>query len=199
MEKFTTFSSRAVALPLNDVDTDMILPAQYLTNVSRDGFGENVFGALRAADPEFPLNQKKYEGAQILVAGINFGCGSSREHAVWAIVQGGFRVVIAKSFADIFYNNSSKNGLMLVTLPEEIVDRILLEAESGTFEISVDLEAQSVTLADGEVVHFEFDPFRKYCMLNGLDDIDYIMSNKAEIDAFRRTQEPTRFSSTAGL
>lgn len=199
MDKFTTFTSRAVSLPLNDVDTDMILPAEYLKNVSRAGFGENLFKALRTDDPEFPLNQEKYAGAQILVAGNNFGCGSSREHAVWAVVQGGFRVIIAKSFADIFYNNSAKNGLMLVSLPAETVDKMLADAESGTYEVSVDLESQTVTLPSGEKESFEYDPFRKHCMLNGLDDIDYIMSNKEAIDGYRAAHEKNRFSSTEGL
>ncbi len=199
MDKFTKFTSRAVSLPLNDVDTDMILPAEYLKNVSRTGFGENLFQALRTDDPDFPLNLEKYKGAEVLVAGNNFGCGSSREHAVWAVVQAGFRVIIAKSFADIFYNNGAKNGLMLVTLSAPIVDKMLLDAESGDYEVSVDLESQTVTLPSGEKESFDFDPFRRHCMLGGLDDIDYINSHKAEIDAFRQTTNPTRFSSTEGL
>ncbi|MCB0322279.1 MAG: 3-isopropylmalate dehydratase small subunit, partial [Bdellovibrionales bacterium] len=136
------------------------------------------------------------QAAEILVAGVNFGCGSSREHAVWAVLGGGFKAVIAKSFADIFYSNSSKNGLMLVTLPEAVVDAILRDGESGDYRIEIDLATQRVVLPNGEEHIFEYDPFRKHCMLNGLDDIDYIMSHKAEIDAFRARQDAKRFFST---
>ncbi len=196
MDKFSQLSARCMPLALNDVDTDLIIPAQFLTSVSRDGYGENLFKIAREQDPKFPSNDPKYKDAQVLVAAHNFGCGSSREHAVWAIVGAGFRVVIAKSFADIFYNNSGKNGLLLITLAPEIVDELLESAKSGDYTVSVDLAAQTVSLPDGRSFEFEYDPFRKHCMLEGLDDIDYIASSKDEVDAFRKNQEANRYFST---
>jgi 3-isopropylmalate/(R)-2-methylmalate dehydratase small subunit len=185
MQAFKSVKSKVLPLPLKDVDTDMIIPAQFLTSISREGYGQNLFKRLREADPQFPLNQDKYKGAQIMVADNNFGCGSSREHAVWALDGAGFKAVIAKSFADIFAGNCAKNGLLLVVLPEAVVDRILLEARSGAYELDIDLEKQTVTLPDGTNVAFDYDPFRKHCLLNGLDDIDYILSFKDEIRAFK--------------
>jgi 3-isopropylmalate/(R)-2-methylmalate dehydratase small subunit len=185
MQAFKSVKSKVLPLPLKDVDTDMIIPAQFLTSISREGYGQNLFKRLREADPQFPLNQEKYKGAQILVADNNFGCGSSREHAVWALDGAGFKAVVAKSFADIFAGNSAKNGFLLVVLPEAVVDRILLEARSGAYELNIDLEKQTVTLPDGTNVAFDYDPFRKHCLLNGLDDIDYILSFKEEIRAFK--------------
>jgi 3-isopropylmalate/(R)-2-methylmalate dehydratase small subunit len=185
MKAYKTIKSKVMPLPLKDVDTDMIIPAQFMTSISREGYGENLFTRLRAADPQFPSNQEKYKGAEILVADHNFGCGSSREHAVWALEGAGFKAVVAKSFADIFAGNSAKNGFLLVVLPEEIVDRILLEGRSGCYELSIDLEKQTVSSPDGTEVSFEYNPFRKHCLLNGLDDIDYILSFKDEIKAFK--------------
>lgn len=196
MEKFTKLSSLVVPLPVNDVDTDMILPAQFLTSTSREGYGKNLFRRLKDNDAAFPLNQEKYQGGQILAAGHNFGCGSSREHAVWAIIGGGFRVVVAKAFADIFYNNSAKNGLLLVTLENAVVDRILERAQGERYTIEVDLERQVVRLPEAEEYSFNYDPFRRHCLLNGLDDIDYIMSHQSAIDAFRKQQESCRFCAT---
>lgn len=198
MEKFTTFTSRVIPLPMRDVDTDQIIPAKFLTSVSREGFGENLFYGLKRQDPEFVFNQQKYKGAEILAVDDNFGCGSSREHAVWAITGAGIRVVISKSFADIFASNSAKNGLLLVVLPPETVERILKEAESGEYELTVDLERQVVLLPGGEEAFFDYDPFRKHCLLNGLDDIDYILSKKEQIEAFRKRQEEHRFFNTLG-
>jgi 3-isopropylmalate/(R)-2-methylmalate dehydratase small subunit len=185
MKAYKTIKSKVMPLPLKDVDTDMIIPAQFMTSISREGYGENLFVRLRQADPQFPSNQEKYKGAEILVADHNFGCGSSREHAVWALDGAGFKAVVAKSFADIFSGNSAKNGFLLVVLPEEIVDRILLEGRSGSYELSIDLEKQTVSLPDGTDVSFDYNPFRKHCLLNGLDDIDYILSFKDEIKAFK--------------
>ncbi len=193
MEKFKTVTSKVVPLPLSDVDTDLIIPAQYLTSISRNGYGENLFRRLKDTDPQFPLNQERYQGAEILVADSNFGCGSSREHAVWAITGAGFKVVIAKSFADIFWNNAAKNGLLLVTLAEG-VDEILDGARQGDYELTVDLEEQSVVLPDGKKYQFEYQSFRRHCLLNGLDDIDYILSFTKEIEQFR-SQQPFRPSS----
>jgi 3-isopropylmalate/(R)-2-methylmalate dehydratase small subunit len=166
----------------------MIIPAQFLTSISREGFGQNLFRRLRDADPNFAFNQRRFAGASILVAGSNFGCGSSREHAVWALAGAGIKVVIAKSFADIFYSNCAKNGLLLVVLPEPVIDRLLKEADQADLELTVSLENQKVTLPNGELFEFDYDPFRKHCLLNGLDDIDYILSMKEEIRAFRQKQ-----------
>ena len=196
MEKFERTTSLVIPLPLKDVDTDMIIPAQYLTSISRSGFGDNLFQRLREQDPRFPLNQEQYRGAEILLADDNFGCGSSREHAVWALLGWGIRVVIAKSFADIFRGNATKNGLVLVVLESEVIERFQELAAAGPLTLTVDLAAQLVTRAAGEELHFDFDQFRKYCIMNGLDDLDYLLSKKAEIEAWDRQRRPQPFFSS---
>ena len=197
MDKFEKLKSKVVPLPMTDVDTDLIIPAQFLTSISREGYGQNLFRRLRDNDPNFPFNLERFKNAAILVAGENFGCGSSREHAVWALAGAGIKAVIAPSFADIFFSNSAKNGLVLVTLPAAQVERMLVEAQAGEFEVTVDLESQSVTLPSGETFKFEFDQFRKHCILNGLDDIDYILSFKDKVAEFRLGQ-PTAVNCTQG-
>ncbi|CAM6002433.1 unnamed protein product [Sphagnum balticum] len=189
MEKFTSLKSKVIPLPMKDVDTDMIIPAQFLTSITRDGYGQNLFRRLRDNDTNFPFNQDRFRGASILIADHNFGCGSSREHAVWALDGAGIRVVIAKSFADIFYNNSAKNGLLLITLPEEVVDKLLTAAQAADLELTVDLEKQVVSSPGANEFTFNFDPFRKHCILHGLDDIDYILSHAKEISEFRAWQK----------
>ncbi|MFN8390602.1 MAG: 3-isopropylmalate dehydratase small subunit [Bdellovibrionota bacterium] len=196
MEKFTTVTSKVIPLPIKDVDTDLIIPAQYLTSISREGFGQNLFRRLKDSDPAFPLNLPEYQNAKILLSDSNFGCGSSREHAVWAILGAGIRVVIAKSFADIFFGNSAKSGLLLVTLPSEIVDALLADAATKDVNLTVSLENQTVTLPSGTIQRFDYDPFRRHCLMNGLDDIDYIRDQQTAIDNFRKQQAPTRFFST---
>jgi 3-isopropylmalate/(R)-2-methylmalate dehydratase small subunit len=196
MKKFEDITSRVIPLPVKDVDTDMIIPAQFLTSISREGFGQNLFRRLRDSDPNFPLNLPQYQGAQILLADSNFGCGSSREHAVWALLGAGIRVVLCKSFADIFFGNSAKNGLLLISLPAEVIDRMLAEASAGDYQVGIRLDTQQVVLPGGETLHFDYDPFRKFCLLNGHDDIDYILSRKKEIDEFRSQQDEHRFFST---
>lgn len=191
--KNLVIASIVVPLPLKDIDTDQIIPAQFLTSVSREGYGENLFRRLKDQDPSFPLSQPKYAGAEILAVDSNFGCGSSREHAVWALRGAGFRAVIAKSFADIFFNNSAKNGLVLVKLPDEDVEEILAGAAAGSYSVSIDLGAQTVQLPSGRKVSFPFDPFRKHCIINGLDDLDYIFSHRDAIDRYRAEQEKNRF------
>lgn len=192
MEKFVSITSTVIPLPLADVDTDMIIPAQYLTSVSREGFGENLFRRLRDKDPNFPLNRPLYRGAAILAAGDNFGCGSSREHAVWALLGAGIRVVLSTSFADIFSGNAAKNGLVLIALKKEDLDEIISAAD-GTSEVSVDLEQQIVTTAEGRKIHFPFDSFRKHCILNGLDDLDYLLAKQEEINKFFAASSERRF------
>jgi 3-isopropylmalate/(R)-2-methylmalate dehydratase small subunit len=185
MQAFRSVKSKVIPLPIKDVDTDMIIPAQFLTSISRDGYGQNLFVRLRQKDPQFPFNLDKYKGAEILVTDHNFGCGSSREHAVWALQGAGIKVVIAKSFADIFAGNSAKGGLLLIVLPEAVVDRLLLEGRSGEYQVEVDLENSVVRTPDGKEQKFDYDPFRRHCLLNGLDDIDYILSFKDEIRAYK--------------
>lgn len=196
--KVTTVTSKAMPVPMKDVDTDLIIPAQFLTSISKDGYGANVFRHLRDNDPNFPINRKEFDGASILVTDSNFGCGSSREHAVWALTGAGFKVVIAKSFSDIFYNNSAKNALLLVVLEDKVVDEILQSAKNADYEVTVDLESQTVVLPDGRSYKFEYDQFRKHCMLNGLDDIEYIRSHTADIQEFRNRQEKQRYMTTRG-
>jgi len=196
MEKFSAITSKAVPLRIKDVDTDMIFPATFMTTISRSGHGDKLFYRLREASPDFPFNQPRYQGARILAADHNFGCGSSREHAVWALTDWGIRAVIAKSFADIFFSNAGKNGLLLVTLPDAVVDEILSRAEREEYRLTVDLESQTVRMPDGAKHAFSYDAFRKHCLLSGLDDVDYIRSHQGEIDAFRSSAAKNFFFST---
>lgn len=189
MQPFNTLAATAVPLRMENVDTDQIIPAKYLTAVTKEGMGLGLFSWIRynadgSPKADFVLNQPEYSGAEILIAGRNFGSGSSREHAVWALTDYGFCCVIAPAFADIFYNNSLKNGLLPVSLPEETVNMLwdLVEEEPET-AITVSLEHQTVSLPDGQVHHFDIDPFRRLCLLNGVDDLGYIMSKEAAIAA----------------
>ena len=206
MQKFTRFEGLVMPLDRPNVDTDAIIPKQYLKSVKRSGFGPNLFDDWRYLDPgepgqdhgkrrpnpDFVMNQPRYQGASILLGRENFGCGSSREHAVWALEDAGFRVVIAPSFADIFFNNCFKNGVLPIVLDEATVDRLFeaVEANEG-YRLTVDLDAQTLTTPDGEVIPFEVDAFRKYCLLNGLDDIGLTLQHADEIRAYeaRRRQE----------
>lgn len=189
MRKFVKRSSKAMPLALNDVDTDMLIPAQYLTSISKEGFGLFLFKRLREADPQFPLNQARFSDAKVLVANDNFGCGSSREHAVWALLDAGFEVVIAKSFADIFAGNASKNGLLLVTLPGSVVDDLRLRAESGDLFLTVDLLNLSVSSDCGVQCNFPYDAFRQHCLLEGLDDLDYLLAHRDAIARYRNKEK----------
>ncbi len=190
MEKFKKISGIAAPLPLINVDTDMIIPKQFLKTIKRSGLGVNLFDEMRYDDdgneiPDFVLNRPQYREAQILVAGDNFGCGSSREHAPWALLDFGIRCVIAPGFADIFFNNCFKNGILPIVLPQEQVDILMREAEKGAnARIEVDLEAQTVSTSEGTVLSFEVDPFKKHCLLEGLDDIGLTLEKAAAIDAF---------------
>jgi 3-isopropylmalate dehydratase small subunit len=189
MEPFRRLEGRAAPLALANIDTDQIIPARFLKTVERAGLGKGLFAGLRYdADgkerPDFVLNQPAYRGTQILVAGDNFGCGSSREHAPWALVDYGVRCVIAPSFADIFFNNSTNNGLLLITLPPAEVEALMDEARGGNHVFTVDLEAQTVTGPSGGVHRFEIDPGRKRKLLLGLDPIGETLQHAPEIDAF---------------
>ena len=190
MEPFTTLNATAVPLRAENVDTDQIIPARYLTAVTKAGMGDGLFSWWRylpdgSPNPDFVLNKPEHQGAQILIAGRNFGSGSSREHAVWALTEYGFRAVISPGFADIFYNNSLKNGLLPVTLPEEVVHMLWdLVEEQPDVRIRIDLPNQTVTLPDGQQYPFEIDPFRKRCLLEGLDDLGYLLAKEPEIAAY---------------
>ncbi|OGA66780.1 MAG: 3-isopropylmalate dehydratase small subunit [Betaproteobacteria bacterium RIFCSPLOWO2_12_FULL_65_14] len=197
MEKFTVHTGLVAPLDRANVDTDQIIPKQYLSSIKRTGFAQGLFGEWRR-DPQFLLNQPRYKGATILLARRNFGCGSSREHAPWALMDYGFRCVIAPSFADIFFNNSFKNGFLPVVLSEAEVDRLFHEcAAFPGFQLRIDLDRQSVSSVDGsQVMRFEIDPFRKYCLLNGLDEIGLTLRHADKIRAFeaqRKAQYPWYF------
>lgn len=190
MQPFTTLTATAAPLRMENVDTDQIIPAQYLTAVTKAGMGKGLFSWIRynpdgTPKPDFVLNKPEYQGAQILIAGRNFGSGSSREHAVWALTDYGFRCVISPGFADIFYNNSLKNGLLPIVLPEETVNMLwdLVEEEPATL-LHIDLRSQTVTLPDGQQHPFTIDPFRKLCLLEGVDDLGYLLSKEEAIAAY---------------
>jgi len=190
MEKFDKLTSVAAPLPLINVDTDMIIPARFLKTIKRTGLGADLFSTLRFNEDgtdreDFVLNKPAYKDAEILIAGENFGCGSSREHAPWALLDYGIKCIIAPSFADIFYNNSSKNGILLIQLPQEEVDKLMEDAERGANStISIDLEAQEITGPDGGIIKFDVDAFKKHCLLNGLDDIGLTLQKVDKIKEF---------------
>ena len=212
MEPFRVLTGLVVPLDRANVDTDAIIPKQFLKSIKRTGYGPNLFDAWRYLDagepgmdnlkrplnPDFVLNLARYHGAQVLLARENFGCGSSREHAPWALLQYGFQAVIAPSFADIFFNNSFQNGLLLIRLPADIVDGLFRQVHVAPgFRLAIDLEQQSVTTPTGEVLKFDIDPFRKHCLLNGLDEIGLTLQRADKIRAFevrRREQQPWLFS-----
>ena len=202
MEKFTVHTGRALPLRRSNVDTDQIIPAEYLKRITRTGFEDGLFAAWRKNEPDFVLNQPQYADASILVAGPDFGTGSSREHAVWALMDFGFRAVIAPSFSDIFHNNCLKNGMLPVTLPVEEVRSLvdaLLAAPGG--KVRVDLPVQTVTGPDGDVHRFAVDPFAKTCLLEGLDEIGLTLTHAPEIDRYERERKkatPWLFLDLAG-
>ncbi|QIM49520.1 3-isopropylmalate dehydratase small subunit [Pusillimonas sp. DMV24BSW_D] len=199
MEAFTTHKGLVAPLDRENVDTDLIMPKQFLKSIKRTGFGPNLFDTLRYLDvgepgmdnskrplnPDFSLNQPRYQGASILLTRKNFGCGSSREHAPWALLQFGFRAIIAPSYADIFFNNCFKNGLLPIVQPEDVVSELFREMEATPgYELTVDLEAQTIAKPNGDVLKFDVEPFRKHCLLNGLDDIATTLQKADKIRAF---------------
>lgn len=204
MEKFETLTGIVMPLDRPNVDTDAIIPKQFLKSIKRSGFGPNLFddwryldqgepgmdNSVRPVNPDFVLNQSRYQGAQVLVARENFGCGSSREHAPWALLDYGFRVIIAPSFADIFYNNCFKNGILPIVLDAAQVDQLFkqVEAEEG-YQLTVDLAAQTITTPAGEIISFEIDEFRKHRLLNGLDDIGLTLQHVDDIRAYEKQRQ----------
>jgi 3-isopropylmalate/(R)-2-methylmalate dehydratase small subunit len=201
MQKFEKLTGLVVPLDRSNVDTDAIIPKQFLKSIHRTGFGPNLFDAWRYLDhgelgmdnskrplnPDFVLNDERYQGAQILIARANFGCGSSREHAVWSLQDYGIRVVVAPSFADIFCNNCCKNGMLPVVLEENVMDQLFKETEARPgYSLDIDLPAQTVTTPDGDVFKFDVDGFRKRCLLDGLDDIDLTLRHRQDIEAYEQ-------------
>ena len=190
MQKFVTLTGIAAVLPMINVDTDMIIPKQYLKTIKRTGLGKGLFAELRYDEngnplPEFVLHKTPYTQAKILITGENFGCGSSREHAPWALLDFGIRCLIAPSFADIFYNNCFKNGILPIALPQSEIDKLIDDAARGAnATITIDLPSQEIRGPDGGVIHFDIDPFRKRCLLEGLDDIGLTLEKADAIDAF---------------
>ena len=189
MIPFKTVNSRVIPLNIKNIDTDLIIPANFLTSTSKKGYGKHLFKRLRESDPSFPLNQKKYLHANILVSTSNFGCGSSREHAVWALLDAGIKVIISESFSDIFFNNSAKNGLLLITLPKYQVEAIMKKAQHSNLKLNIDLNKELITFPNNKSVPFKYNPFRKHCLEKGLDDIDYILSYSKDIDSFSKRRE----------
>lgn len=198
MEKFTKLTGVAAPMPLVNIDTDMIIPKQFLKTIKRSGLGVNLFDEMRytqdgAEIPEFVLNQSAYRDAQVLVTGENFGCGSSREHAPWALLDFGIRAVISTSFADIFYNNCFKNGILPIVMPEDVIQILMEDARKGAnARMTVDLESQTVTTSDGQSFPFEVDAHRKHCLMNGLDDIGLTMEKAASIDSYENKAKTLR-------
>ena len=193
MEKFTKLTGIAAPMPLVNIDTDMIIPKQFLKTIARTGLGKNLFDEMRYTQdgkeiPDFVLNQPAFRKAEIIIAGDNFGCGSSREHAPWALLDFGIRCVISTSFADIFYNNCFKNGILPIVMPQVVVDILMAEAKKGSnARQTVDLEAQTVSISDGRSFPFAVDSHRKHCLINGLDDIGLTLEKVASIDSFEKT------------
>ena len=207
MQAFTNHEGLVAPLDRENVDTDLIIPKQFLKSIKRSGFGPNLFDELRYLDhgepgmdnskrplnPDFVLNQPRYQGASVLLTRKNFGCGSSREHAPWALQQYGFRAIVAPSFADIFFNNCFKNGILPIFMPPEVVEVLMEDARKGAnARMTVDLENQTVTTSDGQSFPFQVDPFRKHCLLNGLDDIGLTMEKAPAIDAYEAQMAQSR-------
>jgi 3-isopropylmalate/(R)-2-methylmalate dehydratase small subunit len=199
MEKFTVLNGVAAPLPLRNIDTDMIIPKQFLKTILRTGLGKSLFFEMRYDPatgqeiPDFVLNKPQYRGAQILVTGDNFGCGSSREHAPWALLDFGIRCVIAPDFADIFYNNCFQNGILPIRLPQADVDKLMDDAARGAnAKLTVDLAAQEIRGPDGGVIKFEIDQFRKHCLMNGLDNIGLTLQKDSAIATYEKTTAKTR-------
>ena len=198
MKKFEKFTGIAAPMPLVNIDTDMIIPKGFLKTIKRTGLGVHAFDEMRydrAGNeiPDFVLNKPQYRKTEILIAGDSFGCGSSREHAPWALADFGIKVIVSTSFADIFFNNAFKNGMLPIVLPQEQVDVLMKDADRGeNARMTVDLEAQEITTSDGQVIKFEVDAFKKHCLLNGLDDIGLTLEKAAAIDSFESQSAQAR-------
>lgn len=190
MENITKISGKVIPLPMDDVDTDLIIPAQFLVTTDRSGYGKNLFRRLCDSDPQFVFNQQTYSNANILVAQKNFACGSSREHAVWALLESGIQAVIAESFPDIFSSNSAKNGLILIQQPKQVVKSIIESSQQGNYFLDIDIAEQLFSTSSGDTYSFELDPFHQYCFLNGMDELDYLIAHRKMIDQWKATKAP---------
>ena len=189
MNALQSITGTVIPMNMTDIDTDIIIPAQYLTSTSQTGYGQHAFARLRS-DPNFVLNQSQYQLGSILLTGANFGCGSSREHAVWAIKELGIKAIIAPSFADIFSNNAKKNGLLLIQQKQDFIDELFKSCTDEDLEITINIEDQSLQACQHKAV-FEIDPFFKHCLINGLDELDYLMSHIDRINSFKQQQLST--------
>jgi 3-isopropylmalate/(R)-2-methylmalate dehydratase small subunit len=204
MEPIKQFKGRTVALPNNDIDTDQIIPARYLKVTDKNGLGAACFSDWRynadgSPKPDFPLNKPEYQGAKVLIGGHNFGCGSSREHAPWALLGAGFQAVVSTYFADIFKNNSLKNGLLPVVVDEETHQQLIsLSQEDPSIEVTVDLETQTLTLPDGREVNFPIDGFSRYCLLNGVDQLGFLLNLNEQVVAYEGSH-PARIHTSAAV
>jgi len=202
MEPIKTFSGRTVALPINDIDTDQIIPARYLKVIDKNGLGAACFSDWRynadgSPKPDFPLNKPEYQGAKVLIGGHNFGCGSSREHAPWALLSAGFQAVVSTYFADIFKGNALKNGLLPVMVDEDTYQQLVsLSQEDPSVEVTVDLETQTLTLPDGRPVSFPIDNFSRFCLLNGVDQLGFLLGLDEQINAYEGVH-PARVQTVA--
>lgn len=189
MEKFDKLTASVIPLDLDNVDTDMIIPAIHLKSISKDGYGNSLFSTLRTMYPDFILNQDAYKTGKILISKANFGCGSSREHAVWAITQYGIKAVICSSFSDIFFNNAAKNGLLLIKISEDLINQwILASLKDANLELTIDLPKQQINFL-GQIHQFAYDPYSKYCLVNGHDDLDYLLSSTKEIEKYEQNKQ----------
>lgn len=190
MKKINKITSTAIPLRMRDVDTDMIIPAQMLTKVSASGYGQYAFSHLKKNDINCVFNNEKYKKSKILISLSSFGCGSSREHAVWAILESGIEAIIASSFSDIFYSNAGKNGLLLITLPENIILSLIDYAEKETLSLTIDLNAQRIRNEnESQTYSFDFDPFRKQCFIKGHDDMDFLLENTDKINRYYKSRD----------
>lgn len=198
MDKFTTLTGVAAPMPLMNIDTDMIIPKRFLKTIKRSGLGVSLFDEQRYLDdgsenPDFVLNKPAYRESKVIIAGENFGCGSSREHAPWAIADFGIRCVVSTNFADIFFNNCFKNGILPIVLPQAEIDKLMSDAERGAnATLTVDLDKQTIVGPDGGEISFDVDPFRKHCLMNGLDDIGLSMQKEADISAFEEKHQASQ-------
>ena len=186
MKKITEILGKTIPLAMNNVDTDLMIPAQYLTGLSMSGYGQHLFQRLRDNDPNFVFNQEKFSGASILITQDNFGCGSSREHAVWALLESGIQAVIAESFADIFSSNSAKNGLVLITQPKEIIEPMVTASQVGDYLLTINIADKSMVDNHHQDYRFEMEDFYHYCLINGLDNMDYLLAQKKIIEQWTK-------------
>lgn len=186
--------SNIIPLPRKDIDTDLIIPADFLTTTTKDGLGKHLFDRLRKMEPDFPLNQEKYRNCKILVTRDNFGCGSSREHAAWALKDWGIEIVLAPSFANIFHTNALNNGILPIEINEASIEQMFLdEQKNGSFKVKVDLPNQKVFFENGEQFNFEIEPFKKTCLIEGMDDLDFLINSKPEIAEFEKNHKKNIF------